>query len=89
MPLRDNLNRAYARFRKSTLPLRFRFRYYRRALWNGFSIEKINAVGTILIVLATIAVFISTTLQWLELSRSDERASRAWLSPLNIDVQQV
>jgi hypothetical protein len=69
--------------------LRFRIAYFRRRVAIIITIDRVNASGTVLIGLATIAVFVSTTLQWVELSRSDERSRRAWISPVSIEILQV
>jgi hypothetical protein len=49
----------------------------------------VNAIGTVLIGVATIALVVSTILQWRAFVTSDERSRRAWLSPINVEIKGV
>jgi hypothetical protein len=49
----------------------------------------VNAFGTLLIGIATIALVASTIIQWRAFVTSDERSRRAWLSPINLEVKGI
>ena len=53
------------------------------------STDLVNAVGTLLIGIATIALVASTIIQWRAFVTSDERARRAWLSPINLGIKGI
>jgi hypothetical protein len=60
-------------------------------VWQRFShsTEVVNALGTLLIGVATIALVASTIIQWRAFVTSDERSRRAWLSPINLAVKGI
>lgn len=60
-------------------------------LWQRFSQSTgvVNALGTLLIGIATIALVASTIIQWRAFVTSDERSRRAWLSPINLGVKGI
>jgi hypothetical protein len=53
------------------------------------STDAVNAFGTLLIGIATIALVVSTIIQWRAFVTSDERSRRAWLSPINLGVKGI
>jgi hypothetical protein len=58
-------------------------------IWYRFSrsTDVVNAFGTLLIGISTIALVASTIIQWRAFVTSDERSRRAWLSPINLEVK--
>lgn len=58
-------------------------------IWYRFSpsTDVVNAFGTLLIGIATIALVVSTIIQWRAFVTSDERSRRAWLSPINLGIK--
>jgi hypothetical protein len=60
-------------------------------IWDRFSrsTDVVNAFGTLLIGVATIALVASTIIQWRAFVTSDERSRRAWLSPIDLGIKGI